>query len=116
MKYLTIKDLTMADNTDILSWLSNWFASECNGDWEHENQIKIQTLDNPGWDIEIDLRDTSLEELQILNDVVEPTENDWYFFEVRDKRFIASGDLTKLTFLLEKFKEIVESQDDVKVS
>ena len=25
------------------------FANECDGDWEHENQVKIETVDNPGW-------------------------------------------------------------------
>ena len=100
----------MADNINILDWLSDWFALECDGDWEHENQIKIGTLDNPGWNIEIDLRDTNLENLLIINDIIEKSENDWFFFEVRDKKFIASGDLSKLTFLLEQFREIVESQ------
>jgi hypothetical protein len=35
-------------STELLSWLSFWFYQHCDGDWEHENQIKIQTLDNPG--------------------------------------------------------------------
>ena len=100
----------MADNTNILEWLCNWFALECDGDWEHENQIKIETVDNPGWSITIDLRDTELEDLEIVVGTIEKSENDWYFFEIKDKKFRAGGDLAKLTFLLEKFREIVESQ------
>ncbi|MBL0319091.1 MAG: hypothetical protein IPP74_07360 [Alphaproteobacteria bacterium] len=42
-----------------LNWLMSWYASHCNGDWEHENQIKISTLDNPGWRLQIDLVDTT---------------------------------------------------------
>lgn len=99
----------MEDNINLIDWLSEWFSLECNGDWEHENQIKIETVDNPGWDIEIDLRDTSLEHLEITNNIVEKSENDWYFFDVKNKRFRGGGDLKKLNFLLSKFKEITET-------
>ncbi|RYY22724.1 MAG: hypothetical protein EOP62_22485 [Sphingomonadales bacterium] len=46
---------------DHLSWLMQWYANECNSDWEHSYGIKIDTLDNPGWTCKIDLRDTSWE-------------------------------------------------------
>lgn len=49
----------MADEN--LNWLMNWYVRECNNDWEHSYGVKIDTLDNPGWTIEIDLRETSLE-------------------------------------------------------
>ena len=97
------------NNTDLIDWLSNWFSAECNGDWEHENQIKIETVDNPGWYLEIDLRNTSLEHLEIVNTLVEKSENDWHFYDVKDKMFRGSGDLKKLNFLLSKFREITET-------
>ncbi len=99
----------METNVNLIDWVSKWFLLECNGDWEHENQIRIETVDNPGWDIEIDLRDTSLEDVEIMNHVVERSKNDWYFFDVKNKKFVGGGDLTKLNFLLFKFKEIVET-------
>lgn len=99
----------MEDNTNIIDWLSNWFSLECNGDWEHENGISIITVDNPGWSITIDLRDTNIEHLEIINDVIEISVNDWYFYEVKNKKFRAGGDLTKLNFLISKFKEITEA-------
>ena len=46
---------------DNLLWLMNWYAQQCDGDWEHENGIKIGTLDNPGWYIKIMLGGTELE-------------------------------------------------------
>jgi hypothetical protein len=93
---------------EILDWISNWFSSECNGDWEHENQIKIETVSNPGWHVTIDLTDTFLEDVHIDNGTIEKSGDDWYFFVIKDKQFRASGDLTKLPFLLNKFREIVE--------
>ena len=47
---------------DNLSWLSQWYLSQCDDDWEHSYGVKIDTLDNPGWSITIDLTDTSLAE------------------------------------------------------
>lgn len=38
----------------------NWYVRECDDDWEHSYGVKIDTLDNPGWTIAIDLRETSL--------------------------------------------------------
>ncbi len=38
-----------------------WYLAECNNDWEHSYGVKIDTLDNPGWSLKIDLRETNLE-------------------------------------------------------
>ena len=43
-----------------LSWLMQWYLAECNDDWEHSYGVKIDTLDNPGWTLKIDLRETDL--------------------------------------------------------
>ncbi|WP_338708672.1 MULTISPECIES: Imm53 family immunity protein [Paenibacillus] len=36
-----------------LKWLQNWYHENCNGDWEHSYDVKIDTVDNPGWSVEI---------------------------------------------------------------
>jgi len=99
---------------NVINWIENWFAYKCNGDWEHENGIEIVSVSNPGWYITIDLRNTPLENLQIDNDTIEHSENDWYFYIVKDAKYLASGDTTKLEFLLEKFKELVEQNSKIK--
>ncbi|WP_416463394.1 immunity 53 family protein [Sphingomonas sp. VDB2] len=45
-------------NEDNLNWLSQWYLARCDSDWEHSYGVKIDTLDNPGWTIKIDLTDT----------------------------------------------------------
>ena len=45
---------------DNLIWLINWYTSHCDGDWEHIFGIKIGTLDNPGWHIQISIEETEL--------------------------------------------------------
>ncbi len=47
---------------DELTWIQNWYAEQCNGDWEHCYGITIENLDNPGWKVDIPLTDTDLEE------------------------------------------------------
>jgi hypothetical protein len=93
-----------------LEWLKTWFSNNCDGDWEHENQIKIETVSNPGWDITIDLNYTPLEELTIENDVVDNGDDDWYFFDVKERRFHGGGDLSKLDFIISKFRELAEGR------
>ena len=94
---------------NIIKWLEEWYSSQCNGDWEHENVIKIEAVSNPGWYITIDLNYTSMEFMNVDVGVVEKGENDWYFYRIVDHQFHASGDPGKLTFLLEKFKELADS-------
>lgn len=94
--------------TNILSWLQKWYESQCNGDWEHEYGITINTVDNPGWYITIDLAFTKLSNVELSMDTIEHGENDWYFYIIKDGVYKASGDINKLEFLLLKFKEITE--------
>jgi len=36
------------------SQISEWYASKCDGDWEHMYGVRIETTDNPGWLAQID--------------------------------------------------------------
>ncbi|MGW1432997.1 Imm53 family immunity protein [Streptomyces sp. NPDC002431] len=44
-----------------MDWLQGWYSAQCDEDWEHEWGVRINTLDNPGWSVRIDLEDTDLE-------------------------------------------------------
>ena len=45
--------------------LQHWLAMNADGDWEHENGIRIISTDNFGWHVELDLVDTVLEGFQL---------------------------------------------------
>jgi hypothetical protein len=94
---------------NVLVWLQKWYLSECDGDWEHENTINIESLGNPGWLIKIHLKYTLIENVEIETIKIEKDENDWCFYGIKDAVYRAAGDPNKLQFLLLKFKEIVES-------
>lgn len=44
-----------ADLGDPFYWLERWYASHCDGEWEHKNGVTITTLDNPGWRLRFDV-------------------------------------------------------------
>ena len=93
---------------NIMEWLSQWYKDKCNGEWEHLNSIKIESLDNPGWQIKIDLENTELEGYDIKYSLIEKSPNDWYGLKIQNNVFHAAGDTNKLLFLIEKFREISE--------
>ena len=104
---------------DTLEWIENWYASQCDGDWEHDYGVKINTVDNPGWAVTIDLEGTELETLEIHSGLIEgpevvidrygdPQTTDWYNYSFEKKRFRGVGDPTKLRFLLEQFRRLAQ--------
>ena len=93
-----------------LTWLQNWYKSQCDGEWEHEYGVKIQTTDNPGWAIKIDLRYTELEKIEIEYQLVEISETDWFGYSVKNNVFDGGGDSEKLEKIISIFRDLVESK------
>jgi hypothetical protein len=44
-----------------LQGLQRWYHAQCDDDWEHSCGVRIETLDNPGWRVHIDVVGTPLE-------------------------------------------------------
>lgn len=65
----------MAD--DLFTRLDAWYAEQCDGEWEHEFGIKIQTLDNPGWLIQVDLSGTGSEGATLPANLDEDESGTW---------------------------------------
>ena len=40
---------------DRLAALEAWYAAHCDGEWEHGYGVSIDTIDNPGWEVLIDI-------------------------------------------------------------
>ncbi len=91
-----------------LACVQNWYAAQCNGDWEHNYGVKIETTDNPGWYVEIDLTDTVWDAVMIPFARDETSESEWIQFEVRDGRFRGSGSVANLDQVLLEFLAIVK--------
>ncbi|WP_042170304.1 immunity 53 family protein [Paenibacillus gorillae] len=90
---------------DLLKWIQNWYYENCDGDWEHTYGVKIDTVDNPGWYVEINLIDTCLEDEHFEPIEIERDEEDWYYCIVRDGTFHGSGGAKNLEEILNYFRQ-----------
>jgi hypothetical protein len=70
-----------------LRWLQDWYADHCNGDWEHSFGVALDTLDNPGWSLVIDLAETELAGRTLTPLRIDRTETDWIWASIEDGRF-----------------------------
>jgi len=95
----------------MLEWLEEWYESQCNGNWEHMFGIKIETLDNPGWDISIDLEDTDVNSAPKEWTLIENYEERWLGFRIKDNKFEGSCDPKNLGTLISVFKKIVDKNE-----
>jgi hypothetical protein len=83
-----------AHEPDPLAWLQAWYAAQCDGDWEHEYGVSMETLDNPGWFLRLDLQETDVDGLTFYKQEIHRSKNDWFIAQVVDDRFeVACGPL-----------------------
>ncbi len=100
----------MIESKGLLESLMNWYQSNCDGDWEHQNGLEIQTLDNPGWWLEVDLIGTSMDGCVIPRRLIERTENDWVNVNTKKNKFEASGGPGNLAEIIGLFVAFVEGR------
>jgi hypothetical protein len=94
--------------TDLTRGIQTWYKERCDGDWEHSYGVAITTLDNPGWNVEIDLADTPWDHVTKNFFRDERTDSDWVQYEIKNGRFVGSGGITNLSEILQIFLQIVE--------
>ncbi|MFQ3336101.1 MAG: hypothetical protein ACI8RY_000804 [Urechidicola sp.] len=97
---------------EILDWIQDWFQYNCDGKWEKGNGIQITTSDVPGWEVEIDLSNTSMAHLTLDWILNENSKQDWYGVKVDNQTFSAACDSGKLEFILNMFKEMIEKLEN----
>ena len=71
-----------------LKEIQKWFQSHCDGDWEHGEGIRISSLDNPGWAVEIDLNNTEFADRSLAITKIERSESDWVWAWTEERRFL----------------------------
>ncbi len=94
---------------DNLIWLLNWFYQQCNEDWEHSHGVRIGTLDNPGWYLTVNIKDTECESKDFKDIIIERSENDWFHCFIRDGKFEGPCGPFNLPEVLQIFRDWVES-------
>lgn len=92
---------------DALAWLMSWYAQHCDGDWEHEYGVRVETIDNPGWHVSVDLAGTAFEDLYVAQTRVDRTEQDWFHVRTRDGRLEGYGGPGNLIESLQQFEALL---------
>ncbi|MGW5284370.1 immunity 53 family protein [Streptomyces collinus] len=82
----------MSGPEHVLEWLQSWYSSQCDGDWEHEWGVKVETTDNPGWFVKINLEETALADREHPRHQVTRGEHDWVMAWTSEQTFhVACG-------------------------
>jgi hypothetical protein len=89
------RSLPQADIRDdhapsVLTWLQTWYASQCDGDWEHNHGVENDTLDNPGRTVQIDLAGPPWSNSSIPPLQLHRSEHDWLSVPATVGRFTAA--------------------------
>lgn len=87
----------------VINSLIEWYKLNCNGDWEHSYGVKIDTLDNPGWRISIDLKETNLENFLFEEVEIQRDDDDWVFCKVEDDIFYGACGVNNLLEVIDIF-------------
>lgn len=90
---------------DVFDWLTEWYEAQCDGDWEHGFGPRIDTIDNPGWSVKIDLAGTDCDG-RMMERVSHNYghETEWWTCWVEDNRFHGAGGPRQLRPMLEVFR------------
>jgi hypothetical protein len=92
---------------DLLAKLCEWYREQCDGEWEHGAGVLIDTLDNPGWQVKIDLRETAAENYVFETIMFNEGESNWLTCSKSGTNYQGAGDPSKLPVILEYFLKLV---------
>jgi len=92
-----------------VEFLQTWYRAQSNGHWECSHGITVESLNNPGWIVTIDLEGTPLENRAMPSVAREISQRDWMVCEVDHNQFRGQGDPEKLVSILEIFQAWAES-------
>lgn len=88
---------------DSLQRLQAWYHDHCDGTWEHEYEVRIDTLDNPGWSLVVDLLGTALAARSFSRVEDLGSEDEWISCEVVAAQFKGHGGPRMLGRILDVF-------------
>lgn len=94
---------------DALEFLTTWFARQCDGDWEHDLGIRIETLDNPGWSVDVRIGDTALQGLVTEWHKQEQSPDEWLHWRSTGDMFEARCGPMNLSDALDAFQAFAQT-------
>jgi len=98
-----------------LQRLQAWYTGQCDGLWEHSYGIKMESCDNPGWWVHINLMGTSLQSVPFeraaenVDDAGFQKGPRWLDCKITDGVWHGAVDETKLETILTVFLSWAEA-------
>lgn len=95
---------------DTFQKLQLWYSKQCDGSWEHDHGVSIDTLDNPGWTVVVDLAGTDLESMHFEPVVEEQDEGNWLHCKIENAKFLGYGGPLKLEAIVQVFVDLIAAE------
>ncbi len=98
---------TTVDFADLIQW----YQRHCDDNWEHQYGVRLETLDNPGWMLTVDLIGTDLQgrTMPVLREGIDPAEHpvspQWIQCSVCDNQFKGACDPSQIARLFHVFHQ-----------
>jgi hypothetical protein len=87
--------------SDELSWLQQWYLAHCDAEWEHGFGVTIDTLDNPGWSVKIDVEGTELASTPFEPVKTAVSDNNWLHCRVTERK---QGEVARTSSISRRFE------------
>jgi hypothetical protein len=92
-----------------ISLLERWYGDRCNGDWEHQWGVKLESQDNPGWRLTIDLNETRAAGRTLERTRIQRSEDDWINYKAEKNQFLVACGPLNLSESIKIFLDWFES-------
>ena len=106
---------TVATAIDLAA-IIDWYVTQCDESWEHQYGIKLETLDNPGWLLIVDLIHTDLQGCSMpelcegCSPDANPVSPRWIHCSVQENQFRGACDPNQVARLFRVFDDFRSSQ------
>lgn len=99
------------NQSDPMGSLAAWYSRHCDSDWEHDWRVRISSLDNPGWNVQINLADTFRRPVEMERVSVNRSDQDWYTCWVEGEVFRGAGGPQNLAEVVIRFLDWIEQYE-----
>lgn len=94
---------------DNLEWLESWYQRQCDGAWEHNQGIRLESLRRRGWRLVISLEGTEAENAAPNRLNMDTSGEEWIDCRISEQRFEGAGDPRRLEQIIGVFRKWVDT-------
>lgn len=109
---LVDEDAVVDDTDRRLKWLEDWYAFNCDGDWEHSYGVTFIMKEHTGWSVAINVSNMIFSETNDSSKIICTPNNDNEQYQLNDGYFYGDTDSNNLSSLLDVFINTIEGHKD----